>query len=446
MGVWLATVTRQETPVELMIACPLVLPDAVLDLAQLEAAVHAWGLALQRQALALAWAQQARMRPSAPCPHCGEPDLRPAGSKPRHIETRFGPVQLPRQRVRCGACGRHHQPDDAVLAAVLGAGRCTPALRDLAASCGASWPYQQAARVVGRVRGAPLSAETIRTVVAQTGSVVGAQHAAEAQTACHPPAAAPDPQRPRPERLVVELDGAWVRSHDNALGMEAKVGVVHAGRARIGRTRTRLTERRYAATFGGVGDFGPLVTAAVEWRNGYAAPEQTLLGDAAAWIWGQGRDSLAEATPVLDRWHLADARRRTLHRAVADTEQRASWTARLEPCLEVGDVPGALAVLAELTQASAAPEVGQFAAFLATQAPRIPDYAARRALGLPIGSGGVEKGVDVVVNRRFKGKRGMKWGRARAEGVLALRVAELNDEWTPRLTAALGLSAQLPAF
>jgi hypothetical protein len=40
----------------------------------------------------------------------------------------------------------------------------------------------------------------------------------------------------------------------------------------------------------------------------------------------------------------------------------------------------------------------------------------------------------------------MAWGRARAEGVLALRVAELNDEWLPRLTQALGLSAQLPAF
>ncbi len=96
-----------------------------------------------------------------------------------------------------------------------------------------------------------------------------------------------------------------------------------------------------------------------------------------------------------------------LRRALAETEQRAGWAARLEPCLEVGDVPGALAVLAELTQAREAPEVGAFAAFLANQASRIPDYAARRAAGLPIGSGGVETGVDVVVNRRCKGKRGM---------------------------------------
>lgn len=444
---------------ELMIACPLVLPDGEQDLAQLEATVHAWGLALQRQALAHGWAAQAAQRaahrPAAPCPQCGGTDLRPAGSKPRQVETVFGPVWLPRRRVRCQGCGRRHQPDDALLRPVLGNGRCTPALRELAASCGVSWPYQQAARVVGRVRGAPLSAETIRSVVTQTGSAVAAQHAAEATSACQPPASAPDLARSRPARLVVELDGAWVRSHDNAMGMEAKVGVVHAGSERIGRTRTRLTARRYAATFAGVGAFGPLVTAAVEHGNGYAAPEQTLLGDGAAWIWTLWTTILAEATAVLDRWHLADARRRVLRRVVPEAEERAVWTQRLDAHLEVGQVPRALEVLAELTQLTQtlAPEataaggaIEAFAAFLTAQTPRIPDYAARRAAGLPIGSGGIEKGVDVVVNRRFKGKRGMKWGRPRAESVLALRVAELNNEWLPRLTPVLGLPQQLPAF
>jgi len=275
---------------------------------------------------------------------------------------------------------------------------------------------------------------------------VAAQHAAEADAACRPPADAPDTVRPRPARLVVELDGAWVRSHDNAEGMEAKVAVVHAGGERIGRTKTRLRERRYAATFGGVAAFGPRVTAAVAERNGYEAPEQTLLGDGAAWIWRLGGRILAEATPVLDRWHLADARQRALRRALPDDEQRAAWTARVEACLGTGDVAGALAVLTALTQALEAPPVEQFAAFLRDQAPRIPDYAARRLAGQPIGSGGVEKGVDVTVNRRFKGRRGMKWGRSRAEGVLALRVAELNGEWTLRLPPALLLDAhKLPA-
>jgi hypothetical protein len=427
--------------VELMIPCPLVLPEEPLDVAALEEVVRAWGRTIQQQALALAWEAQAPLRPLGACPTCQSTDLRPAGRKPRHVETTFGPVRLPRRRVRCRACGRHAQPDDAILAAPLGGGRCTPALRELAASCGASWPYRQAATVVGRLRGAPLAPETVRAVVERAGAAVAAQHAAEAQSACRPPAAAPDPARPRPARLVVELDGAWVRSHDNAEGMEAKVGVIHAGGERVGRTRTRLRERRSAATFGGVNAFGPLVTAAVERRNGYEAAEQTLLGDGAEWIWRLGRRILVEATPVLDRWHLADARQRALRRAIPDEEQRAAWTERGEACLGKGDVAGALAVLADLALEVAAPQVAEFAAFLRDHAPCIPDYAARRAAGQPIGSGGVEKGVDVTVNRRFKGRRGMKWGRARAEGVLALRVAELNDEWTPRLAPVLHLGA-----
>ena len=432
---------------ELMIPCPLVLPDEPLALPELEAHVHAWGRLIQQQALATAWAAQAGQRPSGPCPHCQSADLRSAGTKLRKVETLFGPVRLPRRRVRCATCGRSHQPDDAGLRSVLGAGQCTPAVRDLAAICGASWPYRQAARVIGRLRGSPLSAETIRTVVEQTGTAVAAQQAAEAQTACQPAARAPDTTQPRPARLVVELDGGWVRSRDNREGMEAKVGVIHAGSERIGRTRTRLCERRYVATFGGVGAFGPLVTAAVVARNGYEATEQTLLGDGAAWIWTMGRTILAEATPVLDRWHLADARRRVLRRAVPEAEERAEWTQRIEPCLDTGDVAAARAVLTALAATVSVPEVGEFADFLTDQAPRIPNYAARRAAGQPIGSGGVEKSVDVVVNRRFKGKRGMKWRRARAEGVLALRVTELNDEWHLRMTPILHLPAPtLPAF
>jgi hypothetical protein len=426
---------------------PLVLPDAACGLEELEAAVRAWGLRAQQEALAVAWERQAAVRPAAPCPGCAGADLRPAGGKPRKVETTFGPVWLPRRRARCGGCGRHFQPDDAVLAPALGAGRATPALRELAALAGASWPYRAAARVLGRLRGCPASPEAVRQATGRAGAAVAAQHAAEAAAACRPPAGAPDTARPRPPRLVVELDGGWVRSRDNAEGMEAKVAVVHAGSERVGRTRTRLRERRHAATCGGVAAFGPLVTAEVERRNGYEAREQTLLGDGAGWIWALGAAILSEATPVLDRWHLADARRRALRQAVPDEADRAAWAARVEARLGTGDVAGALAVLADLAAPGTAPAapgtapaVDDFRAYLAGQAPRIPDYAARRAAGRPIGSGGVEKGVDVVVNRRLKGRRGMRWWRGRADAVLALRVAELNGEWEPRLHRALNRS------
>ncbi len=421
---------------EVMIAVPLVLPDTFLGVGALEERVEDWGRRVMRQALAAAWVAQAVWRPGGCCPACGVAESRPAGRKGRQVQTVFGPVSLPRQRRRCAGCARHYQPDDAVLGPELGAGQLSPHLRELAVLCGASWPYRQAAEVLGRLRGASLAAETVRAVVGSVGTAVAAAQTHEAAAAIAPPATAPAPLAV-PARLEVELDGAWVHSHDTAHGLEVKVGVVHAGSERVGTTRRALVHRAYAATARGVSAFGPLVTAVIEARNGFAAVVSEVFGDGAAWIWRLGGDLLPEATWVLDRWHLTEARRRALRAALPDKAVRAPWNERVEARLEVGDVPGAVAVLAEVAAVAPHPALTAFAGYLTTLAPAIPNYAERRAAGQRIGSGGIEKGVDVVVNRRLKGRRGMRWWRDRIEGIVALRVALLNDAWDDLVPPAL---------
>jgi hypothetical protein len=428
-----------------MIAVPLVLPEDALALAELEERVQAWGQALMRQGLAEAWSAQAPLRPPSPCPACGGGEVRPAGGKRRKVETGFGPVWLRRQRVRCTGCRRHFQPDDATLGPTLGDGRLSPRLTDVVALCGASWPYRQAADVLGWLRGAPLSPETVRAVVGVVGQRVATRQAQAAAAICAPPSRPSGPPRAVPAAVVVELDGAWVAAHDNPHGIEVKVGVVHAGSEAIGRTCRRLCQRRYAATTRGARTFLPLMSAAIDHRNGFAAPTQTLLGDGAGWIWRWGDDALPEATAVLDRWHLREARRRALRAAVPDKTERAPWSEQLEALLEVGDVSGALAVLRAMQQTAPHPALDAFAGYLTTLAPRIPDYAARRAAGQRIGSGAIEKGVDLIANRRLKGKRGMRWWRDRVEGVTALRVALLNEEWEHDVGPAL-TAHHVPAF
>jgi len=107
---------------ELMIPLPLIVPDTPLSLDQLEEAVHRWGLAIQQHALARAWQAQAALRPPVACPDCHDGRQQRAGSRIRTVETLCGPVRLRRARVRCRGCGRHFQPDDAVLDATRGAG------------------------------------------------------------------------------------------------------------------------------------------------------------------------------------------------------------------------------------------------------------------------------------------------------------------------------------
>jgi hypothetical protein len=84
--------------VDVMMAEPLALPDAPLELADLGEAIRAWGQRVQQAALA------------------------PAGRTPRKVETTFGSVRLAPLRRRCRGCGWHFQPDDAVLGPALGTG------------------------------------------------------------------------------------------------------------------------------------------------------------------------------------------------------------------------------------------------------------------------------------------------------------------------------------
>jgi hypothetical protein len=424
---------------DIILSVPLVLPDEPLDLAELETRVQAWGQEVMRAGMACAWAEQAALRSPQPCPTCASTALHPAGTKPRQVETLFGPVTLPRRRVCCGGCGRHFQPDDRVLRPILHGGRLSPALREVVALCGASWPYRQAALVIGRLRGAPLAPETIRAVVGTLGHALVTTQATAARTACATPPRTVSGEAPvaPPTMLTVELDGGWVAAHDNAHGLEVKVGVVHAEQAVIGRTRTQLQQRQYTATAQGVERFGQLVTAAVETRNGFAAPTQTVLGDGAAWIWRLAADCFPAAIPVLDRWHLGQAQQRAVRAALPDKAARAPWYEHLTDRLDHGDVPGAITVLEQLAQIAPHPGLQEFVDYLTALAPQIPDYAARRAAGQRIGSGGIEKGVDLVVNRRLKGKRGMRWWRDRIDGVVALRLALLNNEWDDQMTAAL---------
>ena len=66
--------------------------------------------------------------------------------------------------------------------------------------------------------------------------------------------------------------------------------------------------------------------------------------------------------------------------------------------------------------------------YLETQQDWIGKYEQWRERGYPVGSGLVERAVAVGINARMN-KRGMRWKRANAPAVVALRVQHSNTEW-----------------
>ena len=285
--------------------------------------------ALQRQALAQAWAAQAALRPAAPCPHCRGTQLRPAGSKPRQIETIFGPVQLPRRRCAARGVGTTINPMMRCCAPCWGraaAPRRCASWRPVVAPVGRTSrrPAWWDGCVALPCRPKPSAPWWPRPAAWSPPRMLPRR-----MLACQPPATAPDPDRSRPARLVVELDGAWVRSHDNAHGMEAKVGVIHAGSERD-RAHPHPAERpalrRHLCRGGRVWSAGDRRRGAAQRLRGTGADPVGRWGGLDL---GAGTTILAEATAVLDRWHLADARRRALRRAVPRRPERTVWAQRL---------------------------------------------------------------------------------------------------------------------
>ena len=56
------------------------------------------------------------------------------------------------------------------------------------------------------------------------------------------------------------------------------------------------------------------------------------------------------------------------------------------------------------------------------------DYDRRRRVGKCIGSGRMEKGVDLVVGHRQK-KKGLSWSSNGSKALSLLKMAELNRHW-----------------
>jgi len=424
--------------------------DPEAGIGQMEQAVVDAGRQAMREALPQAVRQYEAEHLA--CPRCGHPQSPPQGTVRRCVLTCFGRVVLHLRRHRCGQCGRRFRPAQGCLRA-LGQGTVTPALGAACALAGASWPYATAARVLHDLCGAQVAHEEVRHWTVRQGTQQAQIQQAEAETLVAPSAAqvraerdhaaraqrlgAEGPAGPAPDRLTVGLDGGWVPSRDQPGGMEGKVGVVATGVEAVGtQGRHRLTPRRYVATFGTSEQVGVLSYAAAVALGGDAAREQVVLGDGAEWIKTQADLHFPAAVGILDWAHVS----RALHTAIraarpgrAHKERRRELHQTLPDQLWHGDVTATLAALEALRPAAPAepiPVLDQTIRYLEGQRTWLGDYAAWQQQGYPVGSGLIERAVALVINGRMK-RRGMRWCRANASAVVALRVRELNARWEP---------------
>ena len=104
-------------------------------------------------------------------------------------------------------------------------------------------------------------------------------------------------------------------------------------------------------------------------------------------------------------------------------------TKRREVTLTKGRTDLALRQLDRLSERYPTNKLSELMTYLRNNAEWICDYDQLKLEGYPVGSGAVEKAVDIVINRRLKCRRAMRWRRNNADRVVALRTLILNDNW-----------------
>lgn len=406
---------------QITVTCTVSIADELIDINVLEAEIREAGQRVMAEMMGQAWQQYQTLAPD--CGRCQSEHTVGDGTRLYRLRTVFGIVELQRQRRRCRDCRAVYQPSDEVLRAA-GPGRATAGLVEAAVLAGSSWPFVTAADVLKRLSGASVSPEWIRWVSEAQGAVLGQQQADEAE-ALHA-GEVPLPQvDPAPEQLLLELDGGWVCSQDNARGMEGKVAVLATGREQIGRNRWRLTGRRYVARFQPSEPFGVQVFAAAAEQGVAQADRVVVLGDGAEWITSITDMYLPEAERRLDLWHLLKRSSEAVAAEDLTDEMAATLRTELNTLLRRGAVAEAEALVAEHLSGMVAQAFG---GYLHNQRDWIVDAETLRANGELVGSGAVEKAVDLVLNRRFKGRRGMRWWRVNADAITVLRTRILNNE------------------
>lgn len=131
---------------------------------------------------------------------------------------------------------------------------------------------------------------------------------------------------------------------------------------------------------------------------------------------------------ILDWYHLGKKLRELMSMIARTKQEKSEYLKFLFSRLWRGKTPAAIDYLKTQVVARNQSKLLELIGYLEKHQLEIINYELRAASGKTIGSGRVEKGVDLVVGHRQK-KKGMSWRTLGSKALAILKVAELNGQW-----------------
>lgn len=133
-------------------------------------------------------------------------------------------------------------------------------------------------------------------------------------------------------------------------------------------------------------------------------------------------------TIILDWYHLRNKCAELMSMIARHKTEKAAHLRTLLAYLWQGQTQPALAYLRTQVVARYPDKLAELLTYLDKHAAEIIDYQRRQQAGKPIGSGRMEKGIDLTVAQRQK-RKGMSWSDLGSHALALLKTIELNDQW-----------------
>jgi hypothetical protein len=297
--------------------------------------------------------------------------------------------------------------------------------------------YQAAENILSEHFGIRINDDTIRQATNLIGRIVFDALMADAESdyAGMVSGTLSFPSGTRDGVFYIECDGAALNTRhkdengsswrENKLGMVFRSDDIKRYSDKKGGTFSRIDRREYASYVGGVAEFRKLLYSTAL-GFGYGTLRHTVfLSDGAKWISNMVAEDYPDAIHILDFFHLKEnVFSFAKARFGADSKLTAPWAEEISALLLEGKSDE---VLRRLDSGETYPNTVKLHDYIVFHRDHI-NYPYYKSMGFFIGSGAIESGNKVVLQKRLK-QAGMRWETFSAQAMLTLKSMVESNRW-----------------
>jgi hypothetical protein len=342
------------------------------------------------------------------------------GKEKRVICTIGGKVTYIRSRMTCRACGANYYPLDEAIEIPNGTKhsiRATEAILDLATDL----PYAKTSRYAEKLSFIEASPQTILDMARLEGQRLLEADEKQRKQAFDESATFPA-EAVHKSLAIVQVDSTGINDRATRSWMDTKVGIIYSRSAKVSKKRNLILDKNIYASLDSLEKFKQNFYLSCHKMGVFSADSVIFVADGMPWIKKLQKEMFPKAIYLLDPWHLKK------NISLAYGKQNAQIAETLAELAYYGEAITLLENIkldiARCRDPDRQVKLKDLYIYIRSNKEGIENY---KKVGI-MGSGVVEKTVDILVARRFK-LRSMSWYNKNAAKLLRLRLLKLNGEW-----------------